>query len=57
MRKSFDPEDNVAPVVELVPRAEDTAWWDALCEETRARELEEVPLPPVSAPPGAVDGW
>jgi len=55
MRKMFatDPEIEVP---DAEPAA-DTSWWDALCEETRARQLEETPLPPKSAPPGSVDGW
>lgn len=55
MRKMFatEPEIEAPPDPEVV----DTSWWDALCEETHARQLEETPLPPKSAPPGSVDGW
>lgn len=55
MRKLFasEPEIDAPPS----PEVADTSWWDALCEETKARQLEETPLPPASAPPGSVDGW
>lgn len=55
MRKSFDSEPEID--AQPSPEVADTSWWDALCEETKARELEKTPLPPASAPYGVLDGW